>query len=58
LRAADLTILWHSQTFIGYVVFSATLRSGYMLKETADFADSVELMMRKTLGIPLEEQVS
>jgi hypothetical protein len=29
-----------------------------MLKDTADFAESVELMMRKTLGIPLEEQVS
>jgi len=35
---------------------TATLRSGYMLRETTDFADSVELMMRKTLGIPLEEQ--
>jgi heat shock protein beta len=58
LRAADLTILWPSQTFIVYVVFSATLRSGYMLKETADFAESVEIMMKKTLGIPLEEQVS
>jgi hypothetical protein len=29
-----------------------------MLKDTADFAESVELMMKKTLGIPLEEQVS
>jgi hypothetical protein len=29
-----------------------------MLKETGDFAESVESMMRKTLGIPLEEQVS
>jgi hypothetical protein len=28
-----------------------------MLKDTADFAESVELMMKKTLGIPLEEQV-
>lgn len=34
---------------------TATLRSGYMLKETATFADSVEQLMRKTLGIPLDE---
>ncbi|XP_023724399.2 endoplasmin-like, partial [Cryptotermes secundus] len=37
---------------------TATLRSGFMLRDTADFAESVELMMKKTLGIPLEEQVS
>lgn len=36
---------------------TATLRSGYMLKETADFAQSIEVMMRKTLGVPLDEQV-
>ncbi|CAH1102763.1 unnamed protein product [Psylliodes chrysocephalus] len=36
---------------------TATLRSGYMLRETAEFAQSVEAMMRKTLGIPLDEQV-
>nr|CAD7204865.1 unnamed protein product [Timema douglasi] len=35
---------------------TATLRSGYMLKDTADFAESVEAMMRKTLGISIEEQ--
>lgn len=35
---------------------TATLRSGYMLRETSDFAENVEMMMRKTLGIPLEEQ--
>ncbi|XP_015521689.1 endoplasmin [Neodiprion pinetum] len=34
---------------------TATLRSGYMLKETSDFALSVEQLMRKTLGIPLSE---
>ncbi|XP_035740390.1 endoplasmin-like [Vespa mandarinia] len=34
---------------------TATLRSGYMLKETASFADSVEQLMRKTLGISLDE---
>lgn len=36
---------------------TATLRSGYMLRETADFAESIEAMMRKTLGIPLDELV-
>uniref|UniRef100_A0A1B6C414 Uncharacterized protein n=1 Tax=Clastoptera arizonana TaxID=38151 RepID=A0A1B6C414_9HEMI len=36
---------------------TATLRSGYMLQETADFAQSVENMMRQTLGIPLDLQV-
>jgi len=34
---------------------TATLRSGFMLQETADFADSVEKMMRQTLGVPLDE---
>jgi hypothetical protein len=28
-----------------------------MLKDTADFAESVELMMKKTLGVSLEEYV-
>lgn len=36
---------------------TATLRSGYMLRETSEFAQSIEQMMRKTLGIPLDEQV-
>lgn len=36
---------------------TATLRSGYMLRETSDFAKSIESMMRKTLGVPLDEQV-
>lgn len=36
---------------------TATLRSGYMLRETADFAQSIEQMMRKTLGVSLDEQV-
>lgn len=34
---------------------TATLRSGYMLRDTQNFADSVEQLMRKTLGIPLDE---
>lgn len=34
---------------------TATLRSGYMLRETSSFADSVEQLMRKSLGISLDE---
>ncbi|XP_034664123.1 endoplasmin [Drosophila subobscura] len=36
---------------------TATLRSGYMLQETAGFADSIEQMMRQTLGVSLDEQI-
>ncbi|XP_046804160.1 endoplasmin homolog [Lucilia cuprina] len=36
---------------------TATLRSGYMLQETSDFADTIEKMMRQTLGVSLDEQV-
>ncbi|XP_020814641.1 endoplasmin [Drosophila serrata] len=36
---------------------TATLRSGYMLQETAQFADSIEQMMRQTLGVDQNEQV-
>ena len=34
---------------------TATLRSGYMLRDSANFAEHVEQLMRKTLGIPLDE---
>merc|ERR1719410_539707 len=36
---------------------SATLRSGYMLKDTTEFAMQLESMMRNTLGIDKDEQV-
>lgn len=36
---------------------TATLRSGFMLQETSDFADTIEKMMRQTLGVPLDEQI-
>jgi len=36
---------------------TATLRSGFMLKDTVEFAASVEEMMRTTLGVPLDEEV-
>lgn len=34
---------------------TATLRSGFMLLESEEFANSVDQMMRKTLGIENEE---
>lgn len=37
---------------------TATLRSGYMLQETSEFAESVETLMRKTLGVPLDAEVT
>merc|ERR1719423_573311 len=36
---------------------TATLRSGYMLKDTNAFALNIEKMMRETLGVDLDEQV-
>lgn len=36
---------------------TATIRSGFMLQESADFADSVEQLLRQTLGIREDEQV-
>lgn len=43
---------------IAHMLFkTATLRSGYMLKETAEFAQSIEQMLRKTLGVPLDEPI-
>jgi heat shock protein beta len=36
---------------------TATLRSGYMLKDTVAFAKHIEDMMRDTLGVSKEESV-
>lgn len=36
---------------------TATLRSGYMLRETQDFAQSIESMMKRTLGVSADEQI-
>ncbi|XP_014256845.1 endoplasmin [Cimex lectularius] len=36
---------------------TATLRSGYMLQDTASFADSVESLVKQTLGISPDEKV-
>jgi heat shock protein beta len=37
---------------------TATLRSGYMLQNRSDFADSTERMMHRTPGVSLDKQVS
>ncbi|KAF2352042.1 Heat shock protein Hsp90 family [Trinorchestia longiramus] len=36
---------------------TATLRSGFMLKDTVEFAASVEEMLRSTLGIAADEPI-
>merc|ERR1712106_173333 len=36
---------------------TATLRSGFALKDTVNFAEQIELMMRQTLGVDADEQV-
>merc|ERR1712203_1164666 len=36
---------------------TATLRSGYMLKDTVAFADHIENIMRTQLGVDKDEQV-
>jgi len=36
---------------------TATLRSGYNLKDTVNFAEQIELMMRQTLGVDADEAV-
>ncbi len=35
----------------------ATLRSGYMIKDTVTFSNDIEMMMRDTLGVDKDEQV-
>lgn len=35
---------------------TATLRSGFMLQDTADFAESIEQLISHNLGIPFDEQ--
>lgn len=45
-------------TELAMVLFeTATLRSGYGLKDTAAFAERVEKMMRRSLGVSLDEKV-
>nr|QOC60279.1 heat shock protein 90a [Nilaparvata lugens] len=45
-------------TEIALMMFrTATLRSGYLLQDTAEFAQSVEKMMKQTLGVGEDEEV-
>ncbi|XP_017877302.1 endoplasmin [Ceratina calcarata] len=56
LRRVELDTADQTAKDIAIMMFrTATLRSGYMLRETASFADSVEQLMKKTLGISLDE---
>jgi heat shock protein beta len=42
---------------IAHMLFqTATLRSGFMLKETATFAENIEKMMKQSLGVTDEEE--
>merc|ERR1712066_104063 len=36
---------------------TATLRSGFALKDTVNFAEQIEIMMRKSLGVDVDEQI-
>lgn len=36
---------------------TATLRSGFMLQETSEFADNIDKMMRLSLGISVDEEI-
>merc|ERR1719438_139351 len=36
---------------------TATLRSGFSLKDTVNFAENIEAMMRKTLGVDVDEEI-
>lgn len=56
LRRVELDTEDPTAKDIALMMFNtATLRSGYMLKETSSFAKGVELLMKTTLGIPLGE---
>nr|XP_031829963.1 endoplasmin [Nomia melanderi] len=56
LRRVEVDTADETAKEIALMMFrTATLRSGYMLTETASFAHSVEQLMRKTLGISLDE---
>jgi len=56
LRRVEVDLSDQTAKDIALMMFrTATLRSGYMLRETASFADSVEQLMRKSLGISLDE---
>lgn len=47
----------HARQMVELMFESATLRSGYELRDTAGFADRIELMLRSALNVPVDEQV-
>ncbi|XP_029178787.1 endoplasmin [Nylanderia fulva] len=56
LRRVEVDASDEKAKHIAVMMFrTATLRSGYMLRETASYADDVEQLMRKALGISLDE---
>lgn len=58
LRRVEADVADETAKELAVMMFrTATLRSGYMLQETADFAESIEKMMRQTLGVPLNEEI-
>merc|ERR1712179_68537 len=46
--ASDMAVMMYN---------TATLRSGYSLKDTVNFAEQIEIMMRKSLGVGVDEQI-
>merc|ERR1719481_131358 len=43
---------------MAFMMFNtATLRSGFNLKDTVNFAEQIEMMMRQTLGVDEDEKV-
>jgi len=46
--AADMAVMMYN---------TANLRSGFALKDTVNFAEQIELMMRQTLGVDADEKV-
>ena len=46
-----MKILTYNLTFILF------LRSGFALKDTVNFAEQIEIMMRKSLGVDVDEQI-
>jgi len=47
----------HAKEMVQLMFESATLRSGYELRDTAGFADRIEHMLRSAMQVPLDEKV-
>merc|ERR1711988_1334992 len=58
LRRVEITPQIPLAKDIAVMMFNtATLRSGFPLKDTVNFAEQIEIMMRKSLGVDLDEQI-